>query len=138
MRSVGLLRLFAVASLGALFCAPAFGYALDNLRTTDDIGLNKVPHQGTSRVLVIAMRVGGPFEEGVWNTLVNEYNPEGGPGSFRDFWRTESNGAYDPIPYLAPPLIYPECPIPELGDSCRINVEDFNALISGDIQALLV
>ena len=103
--------------LPVLLCSPAFGFALDNLQTTDDIGLNKVPHQGTSRILVIAMRVGGPFQEGVWNELVQEYDADGGPGSFRDFWRIQSGGAYDPIPTLMPPIIYPECPIEGLGDT---------------------
>ena len=39
--------------------ATARAYALDHLATTNDIGRNKVPHLGTSHILVVPLKVYG-------------------------------------------------------------------------------
>src|SRR5690349_10155369 len=99
----------------AVFCASTTlrANALDHLRTTDDIGINKVPHLGTSHILVIPMRVGEMFPAGDLVMLQTYFASEGGPGTFRDYWRVNSNGRYDPIPTVVDPVIYlNSCPIP--------------------------
>ena len=40
-------------------------------------------------------------------------SPAGPPGSFRDYWRTQSRGTFDPVPFLAEPLVFSECPLPD-------------------------
>ena len=81
-----------------LIATSAFGNALDHLRTQDDIGLNKVPHFGQSRILVIVSRVGRDVTPAEWQRLQTVYDPAGPEGSFRAFWRTTSVGRYDPVP----------------------------------------
>lgn len=118
--STGLLAL-----LLTLLPSLAGANALDHLITTDDIGENKVPHLGTSSVLVIPMWVGGPFPPDLLRVMRTYYRPEGGPGTFRGFWQAMSGGRYDPIPVLVEPLVYDECPIPgrELAN-CTVQVTD--------------
>ena len=68
---------------------------LDHFATTDDVGLNKVPHTGESHVLVVPHRSGkSEFPATRLADLQRIFNPAGGPGTFRDFWRTTSNGRY--------------------------------------------
>jgi len=113
-----------------LVASSAFGNALDHLRTQDDIGVNKVPHLGTSRILVIASRVGRDLTPAEWDRLRDTYDPAGPPGSFRAFWRTTSVGRYDPVPTLVQPVIYRNyCPLPgkTLAD-CRFTLADIQII----------
>jgi M6 family metalloprotease-like protein len=55
------MRLIKSCCLGLFFCCVAAGHAyagfVDHLANTDDIGLDKAPHLGTSRILVIPIIV---------------------------------------------------------------------------------
>jgi hypothetical protein len=122
----------------ALHPGAAFGYALDHLQTLDDIGPNKVPNQGTSRVLVILQRSFGEGDPDRYEQLVNFYNPEGGPGTFRTFWNLQSKGAYDPIATVVDPLIYDECIVPGIDpEACRLSLDDMTPLLNGALHASL-
>jgi hypothetical protein len=115
-----------------LLPAGAAADALDHLQTRDDIGLNKIPHRGESHILVIPMRSGvAAFPADRLATLSQTFRPEGGPGTFRDYWRITSNGRYDPIPTLAQPVLYPSsCPLPgRTPANCKVTLDDL-ALIS--------
>lgn len=113
--------------------------ALDHLQTMEDIGPNKVPNRGQSNILVLVTRVGVPsFPPDEWARLQQQFDPEGGPGTFREFWQVQSRGAFDPVPFIADPVLFPdECPIPgkTLGD-CFINLQDFSLLTTGAIRDL--
>lgn len=113
--------------------------ALDHLQTMEDIGPNKVPNRGRSNILVLVTRVGVPsFPPDEWARLQQQFDPEGGPGTFREFWQVQSRGAFDPVPFIADPVLFPdECPIP--GKSlaeCFINLQDFSLLTTGAIRDL--
>jgi len=125
-------RWTASFSVALLLPALASANALDHLRTTDDIGLNKVPHSGTSHVLVIPSRVGQAFPAGELATLRSYFAPEGGPGTFRHYWQTASNGAYDPIPTVVDPVDYLDrCPIPgKTLNTCSFALDDIALLTS--------
>jgi MYXO-CTERM domain-containing protein len=86
----------------------------DDLLTTDDIGRNKIPHLGTSHILVIPSRVGvTEFPATRWAELQKRFASEATDGTFRRYWQIVSNGKYDPIPTLAKPVLFPDsCPIP--------------------------
>lgn len=120
--------LCALAALAAPAAARA--NALDHLLTVDDIGENKIPHLGTSRILVVPMSVGDDFPAGRLAELRAFYAPDGGPGTFRDYWRTVSGDRYDPIPTVAEPVVYPDrCPIPERDvGSCTLSFADDDLL----------
>ncbi len=116
--------------LTLLVASTAFANALDHLRTQDDIGLNKVPHLGQSRILVIASRVGRDLTPAEWNRLQASFDPTGPEGSFRAYWRANSVGRYDPVPTLVQPVIYRDrCPLPgkTLAD-CRFTINDINLI----------
>lgn len=108
---------------------------LDHFRT-DDVGPHKVPHQGTVSVLVIPTRVGPEFPADRLAELREIYDPDGGPGTFRGYWRAVSNGAYDPVPVLADPILFDRCPLPDTADEdCVITLTDLALLTNGGPQA---
>ncbi|MBW1878785.1 MAG: hypothetical protein JRJ84_10525 [Deltaproteobacteria bacterium] len=122
---------------------PAVGWshALDHLATTDDIGPNKVPHQGVSHILVIPSRVGvSSYPASELEELQSFYDPEGGPGTFRTFWSVVSDGRYDAVPTLVDPVLYTDrCPIPGRDlSNCRFSLDDITLLLNGDVQDTFV
>jgi MYXO-CTERM domain-containing protein len=132
----------AILSLAVLLLAAPEAAAVpyDHLQTTDDIGPNKIPHMGTSHILVIPSRVGpGAFPTGIWTELERFFKPEGGDGTFRQFWQIVSNGKYDPIPTLLKPVMFPdECPVEgKTIDKCTIKatMDDIPYLINGAVAA---
>lgn len=115
----------------------AAAFPLDHLRTTDDIGLNKVPHLGTSHVLVIPVRVGvRNISLGELSELQRLFNPDGGPGTFRKYWQDVSGGRYDPVPVLADPVLYPDsCPVPGKSvNDCTVSISDIGLLFSRGLR----
>ena len=133
--------MYAISAVGLALVWPAFahGYALDHLRTTDDIGPNKVPNAGVSHILVIPTRVGiEVFPRERLDAMRAFYDPAGGPGTFRGYWLEVSVGRYDPIPTLVDPVLYPdECPIPGKSiRNCRVELTDLELLADGSVQRL--
>lgn len=105
--------------------------ALDHLKTTDDIGRNKIPHLGTSHILVVPTRVGTPvFPATHLAQLRAFYDPAGGPGTFRRYWQVVSQGKWDPIPTLVEPVMYVgSCPIPgRTAQNCRLTISDVDLI----------
>ena len=115
----------------------AHGHALDHLRTTDDIGINKIPNKGTSHILVVPVHIGpGGFPADQLSELKTMFVSAGGPGSFREYWRVMSGDRYDPIPTVVEPIVYPDsCPIPsKTVETCKVTYEDTNVLLSGELK----
>ncbi len=138
----GLARAVSLLAALVLLVAPAASsaHAIDHLQDKTDIGRNKVPHEGTSHILVIPSRTGSTtFPMARWQALQDYFDPEGGPGTFRAYWQTQSLGRYDPIPTLADPVLYPdECPIPgKPVNNCRFFIDDAELLFSGAVQTAL-
>lgn len=129
----------ALALLGAA-TTPLYAEPLDHFKTRDDIGINKVPHLGESHVLVIPTRVGeSTFPAARLAQLQKIFDPAGGPGTFRHYWQTVSNGRYDPIPTLAAPLLYPDrCPLPNTTvANCKITFTNISAVADGGVKIAL-
>ncbi len=125
----------------ALAAAPATvsAHALDHLRTKNDIGPNKVPHLGTSHILVVPTRVGvDEFPADRWEELERFFDPAGGPDTFRGYWLAVSGGRYDPIPMLARPVLYPDhCPLAnKTVDDCEFDFTDLRGFSQRDLVAL--
>lgn len=130
-----LVALCALAS--SLASSGAGAYALDHLQTSDDIGLSKAPHEGTSHILVIPTRVGvTAFPRAQLSALERYFDPDGGPGTFRHYWQVQSRGRYDPIPHLVDPVLYTDrCPLPgKTVQNCRLYVEDLLVLTQGALR----
>jgi len=127
-------------ALCALVPSLARGNAIDHLRTTDDIGENKIPHVGTSHVLVIPMRVGETaFPAARLAELRRFYDPAGGVGTFRHHWQVVSQGQWDPIPTLVEPVLYDQCPIPgRTVDTCTVSIMDIALVSTRAVQATFV
>ena len=131
----------ALLALGAALsvCAGAGvaqGRALDHLLDKSDIGSHKIPHQGTSHILVIPVHVGpAGFDAEEFAQLQEEFATD---GAFRRYWQDVSGGRYDPIPTLADPVEYPDsCPIPDRTvDTCRVSFQDTD-LLSGKLKTAL-
>ena len=118
-----------VALLNLASVASAVPY--DDLLTKDDIGPNKIPHLGTSRILVIPSRVGTTaFPAGRWAQLVQRFATAGGEGTFRRYWQIVSNGRYDPVPTLVKPVLFPDsCPLPGKDlSNCSITLTPADAM----------
>jgi hypothetical protein len=127
------LAIFAVVVVGGA----ARGDALDHLNTKDDIGINKIPHRGTSHILVIVERIAAnSLSQTRWAQMQQFYAPAGGAGTFRDFWKIVSRGAWDPIPTLVQPVLYPKCFIPgRENTSCQVTLNDIDLISTGAIKA---
>ena len=124
--------------LGLLTPQAARANAFDHLRTTDDIGLNKIPHMGVSHILVIPSRVKTlTFPKSRHDKMKAFFARAGGPGTFRDYWKTISLGRYDPIPTLVEPVFYGDsCPIPgKTYTHCSVSLDDLAVLGSRGVQA---
>lgn len=136
-----LLALAVSGVLGAaLASSPSHAHAIDHLQDKSDVGRNKVPHRGTSHILVIPSKTGSAtFPQERWQALQRYFDPEGGPGTFRFYWQTQSRGAYDPIPTLVEPVLYPDhCPIPNKPlNTCRFSIDDIELLFSGAVKTAL-
>lgn len=121
--------------LAVLSSPPAEARALDHLLSTDDIGLNKIPHEGTSNILVIPVHVGeGGFPAGELAEVQAEFNPDDGP--FRTYWQIASASRYDPVPTVVAPVEYPDrCPLPgKTVTTCRVTLEDVQLITSGGLR----
>lgn len=137
-RALRRLTTLTLVVAAGLVPAAAHGYALDHLQTTADIGPNKVPNKGTSRVLVVLQRSFGEGDPDRYQQLLDFYDPEGGPGTFRTFWNLQSKGTYDPIATVVDPLIYDECPVPGVDpDTCQLSLDDITPLLEGALHASL-
>lgn len=127
-----------LCALAVVTASTAHANPLDHLRTVNDIGLHKIPHAGTSHILVIPVRTG---PDGISVNEVTQlravFATEGGPGTFRDYWRVVSGGRYDPIPTLVEPVLYRDrCPIPGRDlSNCEISLSDIGLLLTKGIQA---
>ena len=90
----------------SLLIAMTTAAPLDNFVVRDDIGPNKIPHLGTSHILVIPV-----VATATWDPqLVQMQDTYAEDGWFREHWLTESNGLYDPIPTVVDPVVI-ECQI---------------------------
>jgi len=126
----------ALASVLGLSTQLADARALDHLLATDDIGLNKIPHEGSSNVLVIPVHVGeGGFPAGQLAELQAEFSPDDGP--FRTYWQTTSSSRYDPVPTVVAPVEYPDrCPLPgKTVSACKVTLEDVQLITSGGLRS---
>ncbi|MEW5854195.1 MAG: hypothetical protein AB2A00_35805 [Myxococcota bacterium] len=128
--------LVATSLLGA---GDGWANALDHLRTKDDIGLNKVPSSGISRVLVIPVRVGSGLTTSERNQLESIFDPAGGVGTFREYWQVNSGGRYDPMPVLVDPVVYTDrCPIPgKTLSNCTFSLNDLGLISSKGLKTTL-
>ena len=127
---------FALLSGALLTTTDAEAWPLDHLLDPSDIGQNKIPNKGQASILIIPVNVGPqPFPD--LTGLQAEYNPAGGPGTFREQWQIFSRGVYDPIPTLVDVVEYPDsCPMPaQFGydvDNC-----EFDLTAYGDSQMVI-
>lgn len=108
------------------------GYA-DHFTETQDIGQFKAPNRGVSNILVIRVQVNiNPVDWGPWVTF---FDNDATGMTFRNYYRTMSLGAYDPIITLTDPIIYETCPTqfsnPTYFPNCSIARGDPMALIPG-------
>ena len=102
---------------------------LDNFVVRDDIGPNKIPHLGTSHILVIPV-----VATATWDPqLVQMQDTYAEDGWFREHWLTESNGLYDPIPTVVDPVVI-ECPFESAGPLCEIDPTNFQLLFGDQLQ----
>jgi MYXO-CTERM domain-containing protein len=130
----------AVAALASLsWSVDAGAHALDHLKTKDDIGINKIPNAGTSRILVVPAWVGAPFPAAALEAMRAYYAEAGGPGTFRQYWLDMSGGRYDPIPVLVEPVEYPDsCPIPsKTVADCTVSFTDQDIIVNGEVAIAL-
>lgn len=138
-RALPLVWLFTAGFLAAgLPSGPAAAHAVDHLRTTDDIGPNKVPHRGQSPVLVIVHRSFGTVDDGYVAELRSFFRTEGGPGSFRSYWQETTRGRYDPVPTFIDPLVYDECIAPGVDpEECQLSLDEMQPLIEGALHVAM-
>ncbi|GMV40107.1 MAG: hypothetical protein AMXMBFR64_18230 [Myxococcales bacterium] len=75
-----------------------------------DIGLDKVPHFGKSRVLVVPVEFGMTADFAHLDTFFD--NSDGAKYSFRKYWQINSYGAFDVTVDVLPVVHFDSCPAP--------------------------
>jgi len=138
--------LASVFSICTLVLGAAEAEPLDHLFVKDDIGQNKIPNQGTSAVLVIPVSVGPEgFPAAQFTSLQQQFDPAGGPGTFRQYWQDVSLGAYDPVPTLMQPVEYLDsCPFPpwtgKTVDDCqfKFDIDELDLVLGGGVAEALI
>lgn len=99
---------------------------VDHFVVASDVGRNKVPRIGKSRVLVIPVVVKDlPAPNLVkWKKF---FTAKSGIG-FEPYFKAASLGRYSPEVVFADPVVYPTCPLPKTWKGCAIPRGDVTAL----------
>lgn len=74
-----------------------------------DIGLNKVPHRGKSRVLVVPLEFGKSADFAHLDAFFD--NSDDAKYSFRKYWQINSYGAFDVTVDVLPVVHFDSCPV---------------------------
>ena len=113
----------ALALVALLLPAPAragvekYG---DQFKNTT-IGLNKVPHFGKSRVLVVPLEFGNKYDFKSLDAFFD--NSDGAAYSFRKYWQLNSFGAYDVTVDVLPVVHFDACPAPN-NPTCEFTAQN--------------
>lgn len=110
-------------------CFPSFD---DQFIEANDIGENKIPHFGKSRVLMVPIII----ETSKYPNMVKwekffRYDMSTGTNTFSNFWKVNSLGKYDVEVVMVDPIFYSDCPLPPTFKNCAIPRGDVNALSPG-------
>lgn len=116
--AAGALLLFSGAWVRAGF--------VDHFVVPDDVGRNKVPRMGTSRILVIPVIVEDLKKPDLarWKKF---FTAREGIG-FSPYYKAASLGRFTPEAVMAEPVRYPTCPLPKTWKGCAIPRGDVTAL----------
>ena len=129
------MRLIKSCCLGLFFCCVAAGHAyagfVDHLANTDDIGLDKAPHLGQSRVLVIPIIV----EESnlvSGDELITSakafYETSDSGFTFNRYFQSVSQGRFSTEVELSEPVYFSTCPFSyNASGICTVERGDINS-----------
>ena len=120
--------------LGALsFPRAAQAGFIDHLAVTNDIGPNKVPHLGRSRILVIPVTFNARSRAAIDPARITRFFSDSDPSrfSFPGYWRVNSGGRFLLEADIAKPVVYSGCPFPGGGSDCTPQRGDLTALANG-------
>ena len=125
------LVLFVSVFFCALSAAPCLAGFDDQFIESDDVGQNKVPHLGYSRILVIPVVIDelGDPPMGTWESF---FRNDLDAFTFKNYWHTNSLGEYETDVTLLDPIHYAKCPLPaDKFKNCKVLRGDVNALQPG-------
>lgn len=129
MKKTAIILLMAAAL--ALWAAPGARAGFDDeFIESNDIGQNKVPHTGLSRILVIPVIVDTlPVPDmKKWRAF---FQNDLDAFTFKNFWHVNSLGKYETDVTLLDPIHYDKCPLPDSFTGCKVARGDVNALQPG-------
>lgn len=96
-----------------VLAVPAHAGFIDHFATDEDIGRDKVPNRGHSRILIVPIIV-DESNLPAGHTLVARaesfFAADSEPPAFRDYFRVASLGRFDAEAVLGPTLTLPSCP----------------------------
>jgi M6 family metalloprotease-like protein len=120
-----------VLLFAAILSAPCAAGFDDQFIEPHDIGQNKVPHMGYSRVLVIPVvidELGDPALSGWEAFFRNDLEAM----TFKNFWHVNSVARYEVDTTLLEPVHYAKCPLPtDTFPGCKVPRGDVKALQPG-------
>lgn len=117
--------------IAALAAAPCFAGFDDHFIEPDDVGQNKVPRMGYSRVLVIPVVINelGDPPMAEWEAF---FRNDLDALTFKNYWHVNSVGRYETDVTLLEPVTYEKCPLPkDKFPGCKVPRGDINALQPG-------
>jgi len=122
-------------SAALLLLLPALGRAgfIDHFATDADIGPDKVPHLGLSRVLVIpviVLEAGLPDEATLLAEATAFYDNQQSGFTFANYYRIASLERYEPLVTIGPTVTFDECPFSRNSQgNCSIARGDLSELV---------
>ncbi len=126
-------RLPLAGLLAALLFAlppPARADFADHFARRDDVGQQKAPVLGKSRLLIIPVQVDGhtPFDM----AATRAFFEGGSPNGLRNFYKVNSSGRFEFDTKVLDPVVFTECPLPAgQFPNCSIQRGDINSLQPG-------
>ncbi len=119
-------------SLSFFFASDAFAGFVDHLARTDDIGPAKVPHQGSSRILVIPVNLDTAHRKRLDMQAIRRFfTDEPGRFTFPGYWRVNSVGRFRVEADVARPVNFKGCPLPLSQKGCTPRRGDVTAAAYG-------
>lgn len=105
---------------------------VDHFARTDDIGPNKAPHNGFSRILVIPVNLDTKHRKKLDPEKIRRFFSDRGEDfSFPGFFRINSCGRLRLEAEISKPVNFEQCPIPLASEKCAPTRRDISSLLYG-------
>lgn len=131
--------IFAALLVGLVTSGAARAGFIDHFAVADDVGVDKAPHLGRSRILVLPVVIDEPNlppAAELVQQLTAFYDGAAAGFTFPNYFRQASLGRFDPVLEVGPVVAFDRCPF-ELSSSGRCTIARGDISVLGDAIVVL-